>query len=195
MWIVSRSRKPKKAQTADPEAKPEQPRRRRIWLRTVILVLIVGVVMGAVLGGKNLPRMWTMSELNSHIDELLAEPKQPKPPIPAHPYLREKLIVVDREARRISDLYYELPDAVRADSLDEAGTIAWLDFQTRTEGKEGAQYTSRSCQVTLIDRNGSKVLDQPIFKVLGAPDDKPLREQILNYLTHLPPMGRHRGGS
>jgi hypothetical protein len=65
---------------------------------------------------------------NARMEEYMARPNVPgvgdvdrKPPI------KGKVVVVDRKARALDDLHWELGGGLRADTPDEVGTVVWVN--------------------------------------------------------------------
>lgn len=66
-----------------------------------------------------------------------------------------KMVVLDKKEKRIDSVNSQLPTNLRATTLDELGTVVWLEWaehQTGTYTTGGAAYYY-TCQVTVIDRS------------------------------------------
>lgn len=79
-----------------------------------------------------------------------------------HEYIRGKIVMLDGEAGRLDSTQRELPDALRASTPEEVGTIVLLEWTETKVGKyilpgsdpssEGHGAYQRACDVTIIDR-------------------------------------------
>jgi hypothetical protein len=115
------------------------------------------------------------------------------------PYLKGKIIAIDKNRNIIDKLYYDLSEELRANTPEEVGTIVWLQCDenvvgyygsTQTEGSEATYWT---CDVTIIDKSIPAILEKRNFA--GAPPPsksagsgtggKPTKE-IIDYLVSLP---------
>jgi hypothetical protein len=184
------SKKEKKGKTAVVETPQQQPSRpRRNWLRTVFFVLGLAAVGGLVIQGKTLSEMWAVYWINQNIDQFRVEAKPVEKG--SAPYLRGKLLPIDKETWRVSSLYHDLPDSLRPDSAQEVGTLALLEWTSETKEGKDKPFTRRTCKVTLIDLDKKKEIDVRSFSTAGADvSDKVAQQPVLDFLSHLPGTGR-----
>lgn len=113
------------------------------------------------------------------------------------PYLKGKLVVVNKTEMKVDDPYFDLPEDVKAVKPEEVSTIVLLDYDKSvagryTDGAAGYRYTAK---VTVIDKTSGTIVGRTSFKggeppstKKGSGDEygpKPSNE-IKNYLLSLP---------
>lgn len=120
-------------------------------------------------------------------------------------YITGKVLVLDRKARSIDSINSSLPSELRATTVNDVGTIVWLDWDQELRGSytnsrtgvtmgDGYRYT---CELSIIDKSiparvGSKTFlgsEPPKGVFSSAARDhygsKPNAE-IITYLKNLP---------
>jgi hypothetical protein len=113
------------------------------------------------------------------------------------PYIKGKVITINKQENRIDSIYYDLPEDLRATKPDEVGTIAWLEWGedkigTYTDGDDAIVIT---CQVTVIDKSIPRIVSKTNFEGIEPPRVKRSSEsgtgpiptqKIVDYLRDLP---------
>lgn len=116
---------------------------------------------------------------------------------PTKPYIKGKIILIDKSHNKISNIYYELPEELRATKPEEVGTIVWLKCGRDKVGSytDGEDATVITCQVTVIDKSIPIIVNKTKFKGSEPPQVKergvsgsgemPTKD-IVDYLRSLP---------
>ena len=168
----------------------------------VRLILLVAVVLAlAGFGGywavAALVRSSAAAPFQPHLADYLAPPVGPEKAGPAP----GKMVVVDTKTRDIDgDVFFGLPDALRASRPEEVGTVVQLAYGRApgpgVYGKERLPSFIQTCQVTVIDRAGRGVIAAALLRGGKPPEGieegqkegvgpKPTQE-IIDYLKGLP---------
>lgn len=112
-------------------------------------------------------------------------------------YLKGKIITVNKENNRIDNIYFDLPEELRAAKPEDVGTIIWLKWGENKVGSytDGEDAIVNNCHVTIIDKSISAIVDERNFRGSDPPKVKhgsgsdsgsmPTKE-IVNYLQSLP---------
>ncbi|HYT91824.1 MAG TPA: hypothetical protein VEL76_24125 [Gemmataceae bacterium] len=123
---------------------------------------------------------------------------------PAQPYVRGKIVTVDRTVKEIDPIFLDLPADLRADSQEDVGAVVFLNWQMKDTGLvvvtkgttpvPGApRLYERTCDITVVDRTTGQVSAQTtvtskLNQEKYVPDDihegRPV-SQVLSYLTGL----------
>ena len=76
------------------------------------------------------------------------------------PHFRGKGVAVDLVARTLDPLHFELPDALRAETPEEVGTVIFVECETNKVGDYGffADAYGHSCDIRVIDRKTREVV-------------------------------------
>jgi hypothetical protein len=103
---------------------------------------------------------------NLKMDDYLARPSGGLGDMDRSPRIKGKVVVVDRKARLLDDLHWDLSGSVRADTPDEVGTVVWLDWGSEAIGSynTGRVATIVTCTVSVIDHASHTVLARKVFK-------------------------------
>jgi hypothetical protein len=167
---------------------------------TFILWGLIGTValgVGGFFGIRYVLRKSHLAAFEDHVNEYVAIANGATEPGKGPP--RGKMITIDKQENDIDWTYFDLPDELRADSPEEVGTIAVLDWGKVEVGKysDGASAYVQTCVVTVVDKADKKVLgkspvlqggDPPKSKK-GSGEGKGPRptEAVVNYLRSLRP--------
>jgi hypothetical protein len=129
-----------------------------------------------------------------HMAEYLAAAKGTADPAE----VKGKMVVVDKATRDIDwDVFFGLPDDVRAAAPQEVGTVVWLVWDKMQVGKynDGTPAYSWTCAVTVIDQAGRGVVATTSLRGSDPPEKienpnegvgtKPTA-QVIDYLRGLP---------
>jgi hypothetical protein len=149
-------------------------------------MLAAMLLVGAVVFRQQVVVWWQVVSINRDIDQLLTEPDKPEGKGAAR--IVGRLIPIDRQRKRVSNLYYDLPEEIRASSVDDAGTIAWLDEEESTTNN----LSTLVCTLTLIDRDRKAVISTEVFRRIGTGDSSSLHKDIAEHLKKLPHDPRRR---
>ena len=166
----------------------------RIRLMILGVVVLVLLCFGAYWGVIALLHSAAAAPFKAHMTEYLAPPTGPVAGGPS----KGKMIVIDRKAQAVDDLFFELPDALRAGKPEEVGTVVLIDWSKEKidQYKNGAPAYQHSAKVTVIDHAARAVIGSSDFKGDEPPMEidsnasegngsKPTKE-IIHYLTTLP---------
>jgi hypothetical protein len=139
---------------------------------------------------------------NAKMDEYLARPSAGGAgDMDRRPQIKGKVVIVDRKARLLDDMHWDLSGDLRADTPDEVGTVVWVDWGSESVGTytTGRVATISTCTVSVIDFASHTLLARKVFKGAEPPysvqrpksekgpieGPKPTGE-ILTYLESLP---------
>ena len=139
----------------------------RVRLMLLIAVIAALAAFGGYWGVAAAIGSSQAAPFKSHVAEYLAAPVGRR----AGP-VRGKMVVVDKKTQDIDwDVFFGLPDALRAGRPEDVGTVVWLEYGrapgTGTYGKERLPSFFQTCQATVIDRAGRAVIG--IALVHGGP--------------------------
>ncbi len=83
--------------------------------------------------------------------------------------IKTKVLPLNRTNNEVAELYYSLPDDLRATDLDEVKTIFWLDCQTEKVGKQSNDSAGlqEKCNTYLVERETAKFIGIQDF--IGIP--------------------------
>jgi hypothetical protein len=87
------------------------------------------------------------------------------------PYIKGKIITVNKKESRIDDIYFDLPKELRAFKPKDVGTILWLKCEEDEVGfyTNGEEATVNICQVTIIDKSTPTIVARTSFRGLIRP--------------------------
>jgi hypothetical protein len=168
----------------------------------VRLILLVVVVAGlAVSGGywavAAAARSAQAAPFKPHLSEYLAAPAGPGPMRPLH----GKIVVVDRKTQDIDwDVFFGLPDPLRAARPEEVGTVVQLEYGREkgpgVYGKDRWPSFFQTCQVTVLDAADRRVIGTTTVRGGDPPSEisdsqregvgPPPTAPIIDYLKGLP---------
>jgi hypothetical protein len=106
-------------------------------------------------------------------------------------YLKGKVVIIDKYIDRLNDLYYDLPDELKAKTTAEVSTVVLLycTGNVRVWQVYGTQrkpiYDSSSCDADIIDWTIPAILDSYHTSELGASPSL-VADRVLEYLEGLP---------
>ena len=171
----------------------------RVRLMLLIVVVLALAGFGGYWGVAAAIRSSQAAPFKPHVAEYLAVPDGPAAPAP----LRGKMVVVDKKTQDIDwDVFFGLPDALRASRPEEVGTIVWLEYGREQgqgvyiDGKDRRPSFCQTCEVTVIDRAGRAVIGAAL--VHGGPPPERIQEgdkegvgprptaEVIDYLKGLP---------
>jgi hypothetical protein len=112
-------------------------------------------------------------------------------------YIKGKIITVNNEEGEIDDIYFSLPEELRATKPENVGTIVWLEWGEDNIGSytDGEDATVITCDVTIIDKSTATVVAERNFRGSIPPNPKRSGEdgtgsmpidEIVAYLKTLP---------
>lgn len=113
------------------------------------------------------------------------------------PYVKGKVILVNKEEKKIDHTYCELPEELRATRPEEVETIVWLEWGKDKVGRytDGSTAYVNTCKVTIIDRSIPAIV--AVTNLRGSmPPNMTTRgggaggsmptEEVIAYLQNLP---------
>jgi len=158
------------------------------------IVLIAGLIWGLV---NNLQQSAGIKVFQEHIEEYIAIPSQQTISPFAQSYISGKVITIDTNENKIDQIYFDLPEELMAKSPEEVSTIIWLNWGEVLVGRytDGAGGYRIICEVTIIDKAKSAIVDKEIF---SGPDPLSVKEgsgdrygskptsEVIDYISTLP---------
>ena len=161
-------------------------------------LLIVAILIGfGVFGAWFLYRTTQTSPFQASMSAYLAAPTGSSTNVPH--VVMGKMIVVDTAKKDVDwDVYFSLPDNLRAAKPQEVGTIVWTSWgknQIDTYDNGAPAYV-QTCQITVIDRKSQTIMWQQQYQGTEPPQtidsrnsegsgSKPT-EQVQQFLQGLP---------
>jgi hypothetical protein len=158
----------------------------RLKKRSLVVLVVVVAAVGAVVFAPRLLIWWQVVSINNHIDQLPIDVEEKRGTNQAR--IVGRLVPVDRQSKRVSDLYYDLPEEIRASWVDDVGTIARLEEEQTTTN----DLTTQVCTLTLIDRDRKVVMSTEVFRRIGTGGPGSLHNDILEHLKKLPRVPRKK---
>jgi hypothetical protein len=118
-----------------------------------VRLLVIGALVVAIIAYVSIKSMIRDHQLAPFRDHAYGYATAPARDLSGCPYVRGKVVAVNGHSRRIDDVYFSLPDALRAVDPGEVGTIAITEWGERrvghyTNGGDALRYT---LDVTLVD--------------------------------------------
>jgi hypothetical protein len=115
----------------------------------------------------------------------------------AEAYIRGKIVAVNRSENQIDDIYFDLPQELRAAQPEEVGTVVWLEWGADRIGMytDGAGAYAHTCKVTIIDMSIPAIIAERDFRGSRPPETKSgsgsrygskPTDKIVGYLKGLP---------
>ena len=168
----------------------------RVRLFILAVVVFILACFGVYWGLLYLIHGNAAAPFKPHMAEYLAPTKETKTGA-----VRGQIVVVDRGKQDVDwDVFFDLPNDLRAAKPEDVGTVAWLEYGRQKErggyGKEGYPAYRQTCTVTVIDQASRDVIgttevkggDPPNSIDEGAKEgvgSKPTKE-VVDYLKSLP---------
>lgn len=159
-----------------------------------LVAYIIGVAILATIAQKT---VLSRSGLAAHRREFLRPPASTESS--NWPYLRGRLVVLDRHKRAVDKLFFDLPDALRATSYSDVGTVVLLAKGKERSGSYtgGAPAYVQKCKVDIVDWRESLLVGTRTFRGGKAPQtinksassgvgSAPKRREVVLYLLGLP---------
>ena len=167
----------------------------RLVMLTVVAAALTG--LGAYWGVLGVIRSNSLAPFKPHLAEYLA----PAGPVAAGP-LRGKMIVVDKATGEVDwDVFFALPNQLRAARPEEVGTVVWLEYGREQDkhysyGQQHLPAFRQTCTVRVIDQADRHVIANAVERGGDPPGEidenakegvgpKPTKE-VVNYLKTLP---------
>jgi hypothetical protein len=138
---------------------------RRIMLGAAAGIVALSCMCGGVFGLVKIYFATNRARLNDNVYRLIQEPAGKDTSGP--PYLKGMVVLVDRHKRELDDLHRSLPDGLRAEALNEVGTVIWLEWDHKWVRGSKAPI----CKVTVIDRARNVIVGENTFE--GGPPPMP----------------------
>jgi hypothetical protein len=90
--------------------------------------------------------------------------------------IRGKILPINMNKMEIDQVYYDLPDQIRATNPNEVGTLAWLEWEAIPVGQyyTGKGYTYK-CTLWLVDNSNSVIIARNEFLGTDPPEQKSWR--------------------
>jgi hypothetical protein len=170
----------------------------RVRLVNLCVVAVALACLGGYWGVLALARTRSLEPFKPHMAEYLA----PAGPVAAGP-VRGKVVVLDRATGDFDwDVFFALPDDMRAARPDEVGTVVWLDYGREKDAsfydRNGQHLPAfrQTCTVRVIDAGDRHVLANAVERGGDPPSQidenategvgpKPTAE-VVHYLRSLP---------
>jgi hypothetical protein len=110
---------------------------------------------------------------------------------PAEPYLRGKVVIIEKNKDKLHDTYYKLPKDLQAKNADEVSTVVILRCGGKVRvyqvfgTKRTPIYDSSSCDADIIDWTVPALIYTYHASKLGGTPEL-MAEDVLDYLLTLP---------
>jgi hypothetical protein len=118
-----------------------------------LLMVVCGIVaVLGYLGVKSMVKASQVKPFENHLSEYVSVPELKD--ATESPYIAGKIIPIDTKNKEVDDVYFELPENLKAEGPEEVGTVMWTECHNITVGKyaDGAEGYQIMCMVTLIDK-------------------------------------------
>jgi hypothetical protein len=138
-----------------------------VWVPRVAAAGGVLVVLGAV-AWAGWTRLQQARVFDSHLEAFLA-------PVPASyspsPYVRDRVVAVDRSTKKVADLHFRLSAPLKALRPGEVGTVVWVECASDSSGvyTDGAGAFVHRCEVTVVDLARHAAIAQRSFRGSNPP--------------------------
>jgi hypothetical protein len=162
---------------------------RKVMLGAALGIVCLGCMGAGVFGLFQFVYVNKLSRLNNEVYKVIQEPAGKDES--GGPYLKGKVVLVDRHKRELDGLHRAIPAAMRAENVKEVGTVVWLEWDHKwvTGGRAPV------CKVTVIDRERNVIVGENTFE--GWPPPPPSRDnrfpteerpnaEITGYIKGLP---------
>jgi hypothetical protein len=170
---------------------------------------LVGVLIVSVIGGVALffvlRARGRSTVLAGHESKLTEYLRAGGAPCEGEPYVRGKVVTVDRTLKEIDPLFLDLPGSLCAQSPEEVGAVVLLDWQMKDagwivtrnrSGKEThkSKFYEHLCDITVVDRVTGCVSARATVTNRNDPDKRLMADvmtgkptpQVLSFLNSLP---------
>jgi hypothetical protein len=89
-------------------------------------------------------------------------------------YITGKVLAVDRSRNTTDDLYFQLPNDLRATIPEEVGTVIWVECGSRVVGTytDGGKAHQITCELTIIDMANTTIVGVKSFTGGPPPGSK-----------------------
>ncbi len=138
---------------------------RNVMLGAAAGILSCGCFCGGIFGLFKFYYVNKLSRLNDNVYKLIQEPAGKDES--GRPYLKGKVVLVDRNKRELDGLHRAIPEGMRAENVGEVGTVIWLEWDNKWVRGGRAP----TCKVTVIDRARNVVVGEMTFE--GDPPPMP----------------------
>jgi hypothetical protein len=162
----------------------------------LLVTALVSVGLGFLIRSMN--RSAEAGRFQGRIKEYLVVPKEE---LQHGEYLRGRVVVISTGEKEVDeDVFFDLPEGLRATAPDEVGTVVLTKWGTKMvgmytgpNGTSGGVADAQTCQVTVIDRSIPAVVahrwfqgaDPPLYYNGTRTGPKPVKE-VVDFLTGLP---------
>jgi hypothetical protein len=134
--------------------------------------LIIGVVMWVVFTVRGCIHQVYLDPFKAHFSEYTTVSSLK--PNRAQAYLKGKIIAVNKKEKKIDDIYFKLPEELRATKPENVGTIVWLDWGEDEVGTytDAETATVITCHMTVIDKSIPAIVGEINFRGDDPPELK-----------------------
>jgi hypothetical protein len=140
---------------------------RNLMLLGALGVVCLGCLGVGVFGVFQFIYVNKLSQLNDEVYKLIREPAGKDES--AGPYVKGKVVLVDRKRRELDGLHRAIPTGMRAENVKEVGTVVWLEWDYNWVKGGRAPV----CKVSVIDRARNVVVGEETFEGLPPPPPSP----------------------
>jgi hypothetical protein len=165
----------------------------RVWGR----LLVVGVLLAGVFIYFSIKSMIRDRQIAPFRDHAYGYANAPARDLSGCPYARAKVVAVNAHSKRIDELYFSLPDPLRAADPGEVGTIAIAAWGERRVGhySNGGEAYRHTLEVTLVDPAVPAVVGRRSFEGGDPPETTKSRgdhygssptSDVVSWLEQLP---------
>lgn len=143
----------------------------RVFIRTVIIAICF------LVGCWLYPSFYVTFVVNPVFQGAMDEFTTATEATATNPYVKKRILIVDKDKRRVDTLQMFLPDDLRARNPEEVGTIVWLedseskagDYHEEGTGKFTGSGFVRVVEVSLIDRGLHSIISRQRFRGSDPP--------------------------
>jgi hypothetical protein len=139
----------------------------------------------------------TVESFNFHISEYIADVDKSTESTNYSPYLRGKVITIDNENKAIDDIYFSLPNELKASEPNEVGTIILIERREVAVGRytDGTGAYQDFWQLTIVDKTLLTIVgtieisgeEPPEYKQSSGPKTGTSpKTKVIEYLSNLP---------
>ncbi len=169
----------------------------RVRLMLLIAVVLALTGFGGFWGVAAMVRSSKAAPFKPHMAEYLAPPAGGEKPAPA----AGKMVVVDKNTQDIdADVFFGLPNDLRASRPEEVGTVVWLEYGRilgkGVYGEKRIPSFIQTCKVTVLDQGDRQVIASTLLH--GGPPPETVEDtaaegvgsrptaEVIDYLKRLP---------
>lgn len=138
---------------------------RKVMLGAAAGIILLSCMCGGIFGLFKLYFAGKRARLNDSVYKLTQEPAGKD--TSGQPYLKGKVVLVNLHKRELDDLHRFIPEELRAESLNEVGTVIWLEWDHKWVRGSKAPV----CKLTVIDRARNLIVGESYFE--GDPPPMP----------------------